>query len=139
LFFVVGFLFSFSFGGFTGLIIASCIIDSLLHDTYFVVGHFHYVLSLGAVYSIFAGTYSYTNLLMLCSYNETLGRVHYTVFFLSSNLVFLCMHTIGINSLPRRIFDYPIVFARLHWFSSFGLAGIVLSFFIFIFALVLVQ
>jgi len=135
LFFIIGFLFSFSFGGFTGLIIASCIIDNLLHDTYFVIGHFHYVLSLGAVYTIFACIYNYINLLTSMNYNELLGRLHYTFFFISSNLIFLSMHILGINSFPRRIFDYSIFYTRFHWFNSFGLMGIIISFILFIFSI----
>ena len=71
------FLFSFSFGGFTGIILANCIIDTILHDSYFVIGHFHYVLSLGAVYTIFASIYNYY--VMLSSYfyyNDFIGRIH---------------------------------------------------------------
>ena len=82
LLFIIGFLFSFSFGGFTGIILANCIIDSLLHDTYFIVGHFHYVLSLGAVYTIFAAFYTYFNYFSSHFYtNEFLGRLHFSFFF----------------------------------------------------------
>ena len=114
LFFLVGFLFSFTFGGFTGLIVASCLVDSLLHDTYFIVAHFHYVLSLGAVYTIFASAYGYLSLLTSTTYSELTGRLTYVAFFTSSNLVFLSMHALGINSFPRRIFDYLIVHGRFH-------------------------
>jgi cytochrome c oxidase subunit 1 len=106
-----------------------------LHDTYFIVGHFHYVLSLGAVYTIFAGIYNYMNLLTSSIYNELLGRLHYTFFFISSNLIFLSMHVLGIYSFPRRIFDYPIIYTRYHWFNSFGLIGIFISLLFFIYSL----
>jgi heme/copper-type cytochrome/quinol oxidase subunit 1 len=137
LFFIIGFLFSFSFGGFTGLIIASCILDNLLHDTYFIIGHFHYVLSLGAVYTIFASIYNYINILTCIIYNELLGRLHYTFFFISSNIIFLSMHILGINSFPRRIFDYPILYIRFHWFNNFGMIGIILSLIFFIFSVII--
>jgi heme/copper-type cytochrome/quinol oxidase subunit 1 len=82
-FFIIGFLFSFSFGGFTGLILANCIIDTLLHDSYFIVGHFHYVLSLGAVYTIFSAFYTYFNYFTSYSYvNELIGRLNFFFFFL---------------------------------------------------------
>ena len=108
LFFIIGFLFSFSFGGFTGIILANCIIDTLLHDSYFVVGHFHYVLSLGAVYSIFASIYNYLPLLLDYVYNDFIGRIHFCLFFISSNLIFYSMHSQGILGFPRRIFDSPV-------------------------------
>ena len=109
------FLFSFSFGGFTGLILANCIIDTLLHDTYFVIGHFHFVLSLGAVYTIFAGFYTYFNYFSSYFYvNEFLSILHFNIFFLSSNLIFLSMHSLGLMGLPRRVFDYHIIYFRFH-------------------------
>jgi len=111
---IIGFLSSFTFGGFTGLITASCIIDNSLHDTYFIIGHFHHISSLGAVYTIFASFYNYINPLTTITYNELLGRLHYTFFSISPNLLFLSMHVLGINSCPRRIFDYPILYIRFN-------------------------
>ena len=133
LFFIIGFLFSFSFGGFTGLILANCIIDTLLHDSYFVVGHFHYVLSLGAVYTFFAAFYNYW--IFFCSYlsfNDFLGRIHFSLFFIASNLIFFSMHSLGIFGFARRIFDYPVIFFRYHWSNSFGMYGVALSMFFFL-------
>jgi len=135
LFFIIGFLFSFSFGGFTGLILANCIIDTLLHDSYFVVGHFHYVLSLGAVYTFFAAFYNYW--IFFCSYfsfNDFLGRFHFSLFFIASNLIFFSMHSLGIFGFARRIFDYPVIFFRYHWSNSFGMYGVALSMFFFLHA-----
>ena len=128
LFFIIGFLFSFSFGGFTGIILANCIIDTLLHDSYFVIGHFHYVLSLGAVYTIFASIYNYW--IMLSSYfyyNDFIGRIHFILFFISSNLIFFSMHSQGILGFPRRIFDYSVIYFKFNYFSSFGLILIILA------------
>jgi len=104
LFFVIGFLFSFSFGGVTGIILANSFVDIILHDSYFVVGHFHYVLSLGAVYSVFASFYAYSSLFGI-NFIEGMGRLSFIAFFCSSNLIFFNMHSLGIIGLPRRIFD----------------------------------
>jgi heme/copper-type cytochrome/quinol oxidase subunit 1 len=136
--FINGFLFSFTFGGFTGVILANCLIDSLLHDSYFVVGHFHYVLSLGAVYAIFASFYNYFTL--FSSYFVTvdlLGRIAFILFFLSSNIIFFSMHSLGLLGCSRRIFDYQLSFFRFHWFISFGFYGVLLSFAFFILSFVL--
>jgi len=102
----------FTFGGLTGLILANCIIDTLIHDTYFVVGHFHYVLSLGAVYSIYASFYGYVNYFGSINIGELVGIVHYVLILISTNIIFLSMHSLGIMGLPRRIFDYPICYFR---------------------------
>ena len=131
---VYGFLFHFSFGGFTGLILANIIIDVVLHDSYFVVSHFHYVLSLGAVYTIYAAFFNYW--IIFSSYYwfyDFLGRIHFIAFFISSNLVFFSMHSLGLYGFPRRIFDYYIYFFKFNWLNAFGIVGIIISFFIFCF------
>jgi len=136
--FINGFLFSFTFGGFTGVILANSLIDSLLHDSYFVVGHFHYVLSLGAVYAIFASFYNYFTL--FSSYFvlvDLLGRIAFILFFLSSNIIFFSMHSLGLLGCSRRIFDYQLSFFRFHWFISFGFYGVLLSFAFFILSFIL--
>ena len=124
---IIGFSFSFTFGGFTGLIIASCIIDNLSHDTHSVIGHFHYVLSSGAVYTIFASIYNYINLLTSITYNELLGRLNYTLFFISSNLIFLSMHILGINSFPRRIFDYSVFYLSINHTKYYGILSSIVN------------
>ena len=118
--FIIGFLFSFTFGGITGIILANCIIDTLLHDTYFTVGHFHYVLSLGAVYSIFAAFYTYYNYFLSTTINDLIGKLHFITFFISSNIIFLPMHSLGLLGMPRRMFDYLIIYIRFNYFSSFA-------------------
>jgi heme/copper-type cytochrome/quinol oxidase subunit 1 len=138
-FWIIGFLYSFSFGGFSGLVLANVVLDVVLHDSYFVVGHFHYVLSLGAVYTIYAAFYNYW--MIFSSYfclNDFLGRIHFMAFFISSNLIFFSMHSLGIFGFPRRIFDYPVLFLRFNWLNSFGLVGVVLSMFFFLSSLLLV-
>lgn len=127
LYFIIGFLFSFTFGGFTGLILANSIIDTILHDSYFIVGHFHYVLSLGAVYTIFAAFYTYWIFFSSISFLDYLGRIHFTFFFMSSNIIFFTMHSLGIIGFPRRIYDYSMIFFKFQWFNSIGLIGISLS------------
>ena len=128
LFFIIGFLLSSSFGGFTGLIPANRMIDTILHDSYFVVGHSHYVPSLGAVYTFFSAFYNYS--LFFSSYypfNEFLGRIHSPFFSISSNVISFSMHSPGILGSPRRIFDYPVIFFRYHRMNSFGTIGVLLS------------
>jgi heme/copper-type cytochrome/quinol oxidase subunit 1 len=135
LFFIIGFLFSFTFGGFTGIILANVIVDILLHDTYFVVGHFHYVLSLGAVYTTFAAFYQYFQFISSLQFYEFYGRLHFISFFLSSNLLFFPMHTLGILGHSRRIFDYSILFSKFHWFQALAIAGFMLAMVLFSLAL----
>jgi cytochrome c oxidase subunit 1 len=132
LFFILGFLVSFSFGGFTGLILANNVLDLVLHDSYFVVAHFHYVLSLGAVYSIFASFYSFYIFLFPYSFNDFYGRLSFISFFISSNLLFFPMHSLGILGFPRRVFDYPVHFFRFNWLSSFSIIGILFSLVLFV-------
>ena len=127
LYFIIGFLFSFSFGGFTGLILANSLIDIILHDSYFIVGHFHYVLSLGAVYSIFAAIYTYWVFFSIITPSDYLGRIQFGWFFISTNLISLSMHTLGIIGFPRRIYDYGLLFFRFQWINSLGLIGIYLG------------
>jgi cytochrome c oxidase subunit 1 len=98
-----------------------------MHDSFFVLGHFHYVLSLGAVYTIFACLYNYLNLITSLNYGEMAGRLQYIFFFFSSNVVFLPMHVLGVISFPRRIYNYPIGYVRFGWFYAFGLIGILAS------------
>ena len=99
---------------------------------------FHFVLSLGAVYTIFAGFYTYFNYFSSYFYiNEFLSILHFNIFFLSSNLIFLSMHSLGLMGLPRRVFDYHIIYFRFHWFQSFAWIGILLSIFLFISSLLL--
>lgn len=127
IFFILGFLWNFTFGGITGIILANSIIDSLLHDSYFVVAHFHYVLSLGAVYTVFASFYNYFTFLFDSYYIEAISRLQFLLFFFSSNIVFFPLHALGVFGLPRRIFDYNILFWRFQYMSSFGFFGIILS------------
>jgi len=138
LFFIVGFLVSFSFGGFTGLILANNVLDIILHDSYFVVAHFHYVLSLGAVYSIFASFYTFYVFLFSYSFNDFIGRLSFISFFISSNLLFFPMHSLGILGFPRRVFDYSVVFFRFNWFSSFSIVGVIFSLVLFIASFIVV-
>ena len=140
IYWIIGFLYSFSFGGFSGLVLANVVCDTMLHDSYFVVGHFHYVLSLGAVYTIYAAFYNYWMIFSsYFSFNDSLGRIHFLFFFISSNLIFFSMHSLGIFGFPRRIFDSPILFFRFSWLNSFGLVGVVLSMFFFLSSFILVH
>jgi len=133
--FILGFLFSFTFGGFSGLILSNFIVDTILHDSYYVVGHFHYVLSLGAVYSIFAAIYCFFNLFTNVYTNDFIGRIQFIFFFISSNLIFFSFHSLGLLGLPRRIFDYSFYFFKYQWFSSLALFGLILSVILFFLAL----
>ena len=124
LYFIIGFPFSFCFGGFTGLISANSLIDTILHDPYFIIGHLHHVLPLGAIYTISAAFYTYWVFFSSTLFSDYLGRIHSGSSFISTNSISFTMHSLGIIGFPRRIYDYSIMFFKYQWFHTIGLIGI---------------
>ncbi|WP_416908003.1 MAG: cytochrome c oxidase subunit I [Polymorphobacter sp.] len=118
----IGFIFMFTVGGVTGVILANGGVDTYFHDTYYVVAHFHYVLSLGAVFAIFAGFYYWFGKMTGKPYNEFLGKLHFWVFFIGVNIMFFPMHFLGADGMPRRIPDYPEMYAYWNQIASIGYA-----------------
>jgi cytochrome c oxidase subunit 1 len=116
----IGFIFMFTIGGVTGVMIANAGIDRMLTDTYYIVAHFHYVMSLGAIFAIFAGWYYWFPKMTGLMYNELLGKIHFWMTFVGTNIAFFPQHFLGLAGMPRRYVDYPDAFAPWHWWSSMG-------------------
>nr|YP_009573277.1 cytochrome oxidase subunit 1 [Chlorosarcinopsis eremi]QBG38060.1 cytochrome oxidase subunit 1 [Chlorosarcinopsis eremi] len=118
--FAIGFLGLFTMGGVTGVVLANAGVDMLVHDTYYVVAHFHYVLSMGAVFGIFAGLYFWFGLMTGLSYFEGRGQVHFWTLFIGVNLTFFPMHMLGLAGMPRRYMDYADSFVGWNSIASYG-------------------
>ncbi|MEX0366832.1 MAG: cbb3-type cytochrome c oxidase subunit I, partial [Ruegeria sp.] len=115
-----GFLFLFTVGGVTGIVLSQAAVDRYYHDTYYVVAHFHYVMSLGAVFAIFAGIYFYFPKMTGRRYPEWAGKVHFWTMFIGANITFFPQHFLGRQGMPRRYIDYPEAYAYWNEWSSWG-------------------
>ena len=129
----IGFIFLFTVGGVTGVVLANAGIDRDLQDTYYVVAHFHYVLSLGAVFAIFGGWYFWFPKITGYMYNEFWAKVHFWLTFISVNFVFFPQHFLGLQGMPRRYIDYPAEFAGWNFVSSLGSYGSGLGVLVFLY------